>query len=182
MKAVIQVLASIDKEKKKRTTIKKNQWIQEARHLCWCRIPLVFFTMTAFIQLRLRTKNQTWRGFFFSSSSSSVLQTAVFFCFFFQDTTEDPMVLKANTSVSVCDTGLHFREDTNRVFNPPNQAPRRQPSPNQLTSEPSATTWGGQKSRSAVWKTMYIMLLYRQAPSCPLASVYCDTWRSSAPS
>lgn len=72
------------------------------------------------------------------------------FFFFFRDTTEDPMVLKANTSVSVCDTGLHFTEDTNRVFSPPNQAPRRQPSPNQLTSEPSATTWGGQESRSAV--------------------------------
>lgn len=115
--------------------------------------------MTAFIQLRLRTKNQTWRGFFSSSSSSSsVLQTAGFLGFFSQNTTEDPMVLKANTSVSVCDTGLHFTEDTNRVFSPPNQAPRRQPSPNQLTSELSATTWGGGKSHG--------QLSERQCTSC----------------
>lgn len=99
--------------------------------------------MTAFIQLRLRTKNQTWRGFFFLLLRLLFCRRQGFFFFFFRDTTEDPMVLKANTSVSVCDTGLHFTEDTNRVFSPPNQAPRRQPSPNQLTSEPSATTWGG---------------------------------------
>lgn len=29
------------------------------------------------------------------------------------------MVLKANTSVSVCDTGLHFMEDTHGVFSFP---------------------------------------------------------------
>lgn len=38
---------------------------------------------------------------------------------FVQDTTEEPVVLKANMSVSVCDTGLHFTEDTHGVFSCP---------------------------------------------------------------
>lgn len=46
-----------------------------------------------------------------------------FFCFFSQNTTEDPMVLKANMSVSVCDTGLHFTEDTRRALSFPIRPP-----------------------------------------------------------
>lgn len=33
------------------------------------------------------------------------------------------MVFKANTSVSVCDTGLHFTEDTHRAFSSPIRPP-----------------------------------------------------------
>lgn len=47
--------------------------------------------------------------FFFSPTDSR----------FVQDTTEDPVVLKADMSVSVCDTGLHFTEDTHGVFSCP---------------------------------------------------------------
>ena len=51
------------------------------------------------------------------------------------------MVLKANKSVSVCDTGLHFTEDTHGGPSASQSDPRRQPSPNQLTFDPSGTTW-----------------------------------------
>lgn len=76
---------------------------------------------------------------------------------FFQDTTEDPMVLKAHMSVSVCDIGLHFTENTHRVFSFPIKTP-------ETTLNKSVNLWticnnlGHNSHGQSAAKTMYITL------------------------
>lgn len=82
------------------------------------------------------------------------------------------MVLKANTSVSVCDTGLHFAEDAHGGPTAPQSDPRRQASPNQLTFDPSGTTRVPRVVVSRLKNNVHRALLRRQEQSCCLASVH----------
>lgn len=54
-------------------------------------------------------------------------------------------------------------------------SPWRQPSPNQLTFEPSATTWGPRVTVSQLKDNVHHALFDRQMQSCRLASVHCGT-------
>lgn len=83
--------------------------MQEGRHLCWCCIPL---DCSHSAQIENKRRDMV-KGFFTHAS----------FFFPLQNTTEDPMVLKANMSVSVCDTGLHFAEGTHWAFSVPIRPP-----------------------------------------------------------
>lgn len=100
---------------------------QEERHPTVNAASPCHFTTPVLTQDGLGTKGQTWKVFFRNRS----------ICFVRRE--EDSAVFRANMSMLVCDTGLHFPEDIQWAFSHPIR-PWRTATPHWLTPNPSGTT------------------------------------------